>query len=59
MNSPSTIISPDLVQTGKTDETNLVNNKAFLAKVFGLELVEARPLVVSFKGNPAIVHRKA
>jgi hypothetical protein len=59
MNSPSTVISPDLVQTGKTDETNLVNNKAFLAEVFGLELAEARPLVVSFKGNPAIVHRKA
>ena len=59
MNSPSTVISPDLVQTGKTDETNLVSNQAFLAEVFGLELAEARPLVVSFKGNPAIVPRKA
>ena len=59
MNSLSTVFPPDLMQTGKTDETNLVNNEAFLAEVFRLELAEARPLVVSFKGNPMSVHRKA
>lgn len=59
MDSLSTVISLDLVQTGKTDETNLVNNEAFLTEVFGLELAEPRPLVVSFKGNPMSVLRKA
>jgi hypothetical protein len=59
MNSLSTVFSPDLVQTGKTDETDLVNNEAFLVEVFGLDLAEARPLVVSFKGNPASLHRNA
>jgi hypothetical protein len=59
MNSLSTVFPPDLMQTGKTDETKLVSNEAFLAEVFGLELAEARPLVVSFKGNPAIVHKKS
>jgi hypothetical protein len=59
MNSLTTVSSPDLVQTGKTDETDIVNNEAFLAEVFGLQLAEARPLVISFKGNPASVLRKA
>jgi hypothetical protein len=59
MNSASTVFSPDLVQTGKTDETDLVGNEEFLREVFGQNLAEARPLVVSFKGNPANVPRSA
>ena len=35
------------------------DNEAFLAEVFGRELADARPLVVSFKGNPLTVPRKA
>ena len=59
MSSLMTISSPDLMQTGKTDETDLVNNEAFLTEVFGLELADARPLLVSFKGNPLTVRKKA
>ncbi len=59
MNSLATVSSPDLVQTGKTDETDLVNNEAFLAEVFGLELADARPLFISFKGNPLTVSKSA
>jgi hypothetical protein len=59
MNPSSTVFSPDLGQTDKTDETDLVDNEEFLKEVFGQELAEARPLVVSFKGNPASVPKSA
>ena len=53
MNSLSTVFLPNLVQAGKTDETNLVNNEAFLAEVFGLKLAEAWQSV--FGKMPAMV----
>jgi hypothetical protein len=59
MNPSSTVFSPDLGQTDKNDETDFVTNEAFLLEVFGLDLDEARPLVVSFKGNPVSVPRSA
>jgi hypothetical protein len=59
MDHQLTPFSPDLVQTGKTDETDLVNNEVFLAEVFGQELADARPLLVSFIGNPLTVNRSA
>ena len=40
---------------GETDETGRVHNGDFLAAVFRYELGNARPLLVSFKGNPATV----
>lgn len=59
MNSPSTVYSPLLVQTDKTDETDLVNNEEFLTELFGERVpAEARPLLVSFEGNPLSVPKK-
>ena len=37
---------------GATDETPNVGNGEFLLAVFGANLADARPLVVSFEGNP-------
>ncbi|MGO9444520.1 MAG: hypothetical protein ACLPXB_07055 [Thiobacillaceae bacterium] len=59
MNPSSTVFSPDLGQTDETDDTDFVTNEAFLMEVFGMDLDEARPLVVSFKGNPENVPRNA
>jgi hypothetical protein len=57
MSALVTILPPDLVKTDITGETELVGNGEFLLAVFG-ELVDARPLVVSFEGNPASVPPK-
>lgn len=46
-------------ETGKTGETYSVTNRNFLHTVFGEEATEARPMVVSFKGNPVTVPGKA
>lgn len=51
MNAPQTILPPELAQTDITGKTDLVDNGAFLQAVFG-ELADARPVVVSFSGNP-------
>lgn len=48
-----------LVETDKTGETNGVSNEAFLRAVFGNDLGDARPVVVSFDGNPGSVPGKA
>lgn len=48
-----------LLKTGKTDETNTVSNGEFLREVFGDDLGDVRPVVVSFEGSPATVPRKA
>ena len=58
MNAPETVSAPDAVETDKTDETYFVGNGEFLLAVFGDELDDARPVVVSFEGNPASVPRK-
>ena len=46
------------METDKTGETDLVGNGEFLLAVFGDELADARPVVVSFDGNPASVPAK-
>ena len=56
MNAPETVFPPSPMETDKTGETDLVGNSEFLRTVFGDELAEARPVVVSFGGNPATVH---
>ena len=53
MNAPETVSAPDAVETDITDETYFVSNGEFLLAVFGDELADARPVVVSFAGNPA------
>jgi len=54
-----TVFSSVQVKTCKTGETDLVSNDIFLRAVFGQELTEARPVVVSFTGNPTHVPGKA
>ena len=48
-----TVLPPDPAETDITGETDLVGNGEFLLAVFGGELADARPVVVSFEGNPA------
>jgi len=54
MNAPVTVSLPEAVETGITGITDLVGNGEFLLAVFG-EIGDARPVVVSFEGNPARV----
>ncbi len=61
MSAPETVSPADAAETDITDitgKTDLVGNGDFLLAVFG-ELVDARPVVVSFEGNPASVPAKA
>ena len=46
-------------KTDRTGETDLVGNDEFLLEVFGDDLSDARPVVVSFYGNPANVPDRA
>ena len=57
MSAPETVFPSEAVATDITGETDLVGNGEFLLAVFG-ELVDARPVVVSFEGNPASVPPK-
>ena len=50
-----TVITPDPVKTYTTDDTYTVSNDDFLLTVFGEDLAAARPMLVSFDGNPANV----
>ena len=52
-NASETVLPPDPAETGITGETDLVGNGEFLLAVFGGELADVRPVVVSFEGNPA------
>lgn len=42
-------------ETSKTDETATVTNREFLRTVFGSQLSGAKPVVVTFVGNPSTV----
>ena len=57
-NASETVLPPDPAETDITGETDLVGNGEFLLAVFGGELADARPVVVSFEGNPAITPAK-
>jgi len=59
MNARETVFPPGTVETDKTGETDLVSNAEFLACILGGGLAEARPVVVSFAGNPASVLKTA
>lgn len=59
MNAPDTVFLYDREETDKTGETDLVGNVEFLTCVFGAHLAGARPMVVSFVGNPASVSKSA
>jgi len=58
MVTDKTDFQSELVKTDKTDKTNIVSNHDFLQVVFGKETNGARPVVVSFEGNPVAVHSK-
>ncbi len=57
MNARMPVSAQDVVETDITGKTDLVGNGEFLLAVFG-ELVDARPVLVSFEGNPASVPAK-
>ena len=58
MNVSETVFPPVPVETDITDETDFVGNGEFLLAVFGDELEEALPVLVSFAGNPVNVPSK-
>ena len=58
MNIPMTVFKPDTLETEKTGKTDICSNHEFLQAVFGDDLTDTRPVVVSFVGNPASVPRK-
>ncbi len=55
MNAPVTVSAHDAVETDITDETYSVGNGEFLLALFGDELADVRPVMVSFDGNPVSV----
>ena len=52
INTPEAVSAPDARDVGTTDETHRIGNGTFLLAVFGDELGDACPHVVSFEGNP-------
>jgi hypothetical protein len=59
VNAPETIFPLCQAQTDKTGETDLVSNAEFLDCIFGKDLAEARPVIVSFAGKPTNVSKSA
>ena len=59
MSLRETVLRIDTVETDKTNKTDFVGNGEFLLAVFGDELTDARPVVVSFEGNPVGAPAKA
>ncbi len=57
MSTPETVLPPDAAETDITGKTYPVGNGEFLLTVFG-DLVDARPIVVSFEGDPTNVPAK-
>ena len=53
MSAPLTLWAAGSEETGRSDETYAVDNETFLNAVFGDVLIDARPVVVHFEGNPA------
>jgi hypothetical protein len=58
MNAPATVFPSGPVETDKTGETDSVGNDEFLRAVFGDPWVYARPVAVSFEGNPTNAPRR-
>ena len=59
MNAPATFFTDATEETGKTDKTDTLSNNDFLLKVFGSLSGDARPVLVSFPGNPLEVPRSS
>jgi hypothetical protein len=59
MNIPLTDFNHSLLETGETGESDTVSNGAFLRGVFGDDLGDVCPVVVSFEGSPVNVPGKA
>ena len=59
MNIPARLFPTGPVETGETDETDMVGNDDFLLAIFGDEAGDRHPLLVSFAGNPSTVPSKA
>jgi hypothetical protein len=55
MNALVTVFPGRAIETDKTGKTDLVGNNEFLRAVFGNDLTDNRPVVVSFIGNPSTV----
>lgn len=53
MDADATVLPPKCLETEKTNKTDLVSNDEFLQTVFGANPLDARPVVVSFDGDPA------
>jgi hypothetical protein len=53
MSARQTVLWGDAAESDTTDETYDVGNDEFLLTVFGDQLNDAKPVVVSFDGNPA------
>jgi len=62
MNTPMTAFAPFPMETDTSDKTYSIGNGEFLQAVFGDAIddarAKARPVLVSFNGNPAIVPAK-
>lgn len=57
MSTTLTNFTPKGSKTDKSDKTNVVSNSDFLRAIFGENLNSDRPMLVSFKGNPANVDK--
>ena len=53
MDAHATVLPPKYLETEKTNTTDSVSNAEFLQTVFGANPSDARPVVVSFNGDPA------
>jgi len=58
MKTVKTVFQFDLLKTDKSDKTYTVSNRDFLQAVFSDKLLDAKPIVVSFKGNPGTAPEK-
>ncbi len=59
MNAPARLFPAEPIETAETVETDAIGNDEFLLAVFGDDLGDLHPIVVSFSGDPASVPRQA
>lgn len=59
MNAPVRLFSFEPATTEETGETDAIGNADFLSAVFGDDLGDLHPIVVSFAGDPSLVPSKA
>jgi hypothetical protein len=59
MTTPVTLFPIGPIKTGITDETDSISNQEFLRAIFGDDLKDNRPIVVSFTGDPGKVEKRS